>query len=144
LFGIAKRENAMNAHTHQATEKVALPDPNFILLYVESPAASAAFYADLLGRPPVESSPTFAMFALARGLKLGLWARHTVEPTASGAGGGEIAVAVAGSDTLAALHADWARRGLPIIQPPTDMDFGRTFTALDPDGHRLRVFVPAA
>jgi hypothetical protein len=24
------------------------------------------------------------------------------------------------------------------------MDFGRTFVALDPDGHRLRVFAPAA
>jgi hypothetical protein len=23
------------------------------------------------------------------------------------------------------------------------MDFGRTFVALDPDGHRLRVFAPA-
>jgi predicted DNA-binding transcriptional regulator YafY len=41
-------------------------------------------------------------------------------------------------------HADWSRRGLKIAQPPTDMDFGRTFVALDPDGHRLRVFVPAA
>jgi catechol 2,3-dioxygenase-like lactoylglutathione lyase family enzyme len=134
----------MNAHTDQATRTITVPDPNFILLYVESPPASAAFYRDLLGRPPVESSPTFAMFALAGGVMLGLWARHTVEPAASGAGGGEIAVAVADADTLAALHADWVRRGLTIIQPPTDMDFGRTFTALDPDGHRLRVFVPAA
>jgi hypothetical protein len=29
-----------------------------------------------------------------------------------------------------------------ILQPPTEMDFGRTFTAADPDGHRLRVFKP--
>ena len=28
-------------------------------------------------------------------------------------------------------------------QAPTDLDFGRTFVALDPDGHRLRVFAPA-
>jgi predicted enzyme related to lactoylglutathione lyase len=133
----------MNAHTHQATARVTAPDPNFILLYVESPAAGAAFYADLLGRPPVESSPTFAMFALASGVMLGLWARHTVEPAVTGCGGGEIAFAVADADMLHALHADWARRGLTIIQPPTDMDFGRTFTVLDPDGHRLRVFVPA-
>ena len=40
-----------------------MPDPNFILLYVDSPAASAGFYADLLGHTPVEASPTFAMFA---------------------------------------------------------------------------------
>jgi len=134
----------MNAHAHQTTTKVTLPDPNFILLYVESPAASAAFYGDLLGRPPVEASPTFAMFALASGVMLGLWARHTVEPAATGGGGGEIAFAVADADTVHALHADWVGRGLTIIQLPTDMDFGRTFAALDPDGHRLRVFAPAA
>jgi catechol 2,3-dioxygenase-like lactoylglutathione lyase family enzyme len=132
----------MNAHT-QIVAKLAVPDPSFILLYVESATASAAFYGDLLGRPPVESSPGFAMFALASGVKFGLWTRRTVEPAATGAGGGEIAFAVADADTLQALHTDWVRRGLPIVQPPTDMDFGRTFVALDPDGHRLRVFVPA-
>ena len=120
------------------------PDPNFFLLYVASPAASAAFYTDLLGHPPVESSPTFAMFALASGLMFGLWARHAVEPAATGAGGGEIALTVGDEKTLHAMHADWAARGLPIAQPPTTLDFGRTFVALDPDGHRMRIFVPAA
>jgi len=41
-----------------------MPDFSFVLLYVERPPASAAFYADLLGRPPVETSPTFAMLPL--------------------------------------------------------------------------------
>jgi catechol 2,3-dioxygenase-like lactoylglutathione lyase family enzyme len=54
-----------------------------IILYVDNPAASAAFYAALLGQAPAEQSPT-------------------------------------------------------------ELDFGRTFVALDPDGHRLRVFAPAA
>jgi predicted enzyme related to lactoylglutathione lyase len=134
----------MDNRTDPAPRTITVPDPNFILLYVESPAASAAFYSDLLGRPPVESSPTFAMFALGSGVMLGLWARHTVVPAATGGGGVEIAFAVADVDTLHALHTDWAGRVQTIIQPPTDMDFGRTFTALDPDGHRLRVFVPAA
>jgi predicted enzyme related to lactoylglutathione lyase len=114
----------------------------FILLYVDSPAASAVFYADLLGREPVETSPTFAMFPLREGVMLGLWSRHTVEPAAQAAGGGgEIAFIAEDAD---AVHADWVRRGLAIAQAPTDMDFGRTFVALDPDGHRLRVLVPAA
>ena len=30
--------------------------------------------------------------------------------------------------------------GLKILQTPTDLDFGRTFVALDPDNHRLRVY----
>ncbi|MBN9531519.1 MAG: VOC family protein [Alphaproteobacteria bacterium] len=120
-----------------------MTDPNFVLLYVDSPVASAAFYAGLLGRDPVEASPTFAMFALQSGVMLGLWSRHTVEPAATAAGGGaEIAFAVEDRDRVAALHADWQARGLPILQPPVDLDFGHTFVAADPDGHRLRVFAP--
>jgi len=120
-------------------------DVSFILLYVDKPASSAVFYADLLGRPPVESSPTFAMFSMSSGVMLGLWARQSVEPAASGAAGStEIAFTVADRRAVDAMHEDWSRRGLKIIQVPTDLDFGRTFVALDPDGHRLRVFTPNA
>ncbi|WP_163998978.1 VOC family protein [Pyxidicoccus caerfyrddinensis] len=122
-----------------------MTDPNFVLLYVDSPPASAAFYAGLLGRPAVESSPTFAMFALSSGVMLGLWSKHTVEPAAKATGGGaELAFAVADANAVRAMHADWSGRGLPIAQAPTDLDFGHTFVALDPDGHRLRVFAPSA
>lgn len=118
-------------------------DLNFVILYVDSPPTSAAFYAELLGKQPVESSPTFAMFAMKSGVMLGLWSRHTVEPAASAAGGGaEIAFTVADAEAVRATHGDWSRRGLPIAQEPTAMDFGHTFVALDPDGHRLRVFAP--
>jgi hypothetical protein len=48
------------------------------------------------------------------------------------------------ADAVEATHADWTRRGLTILQPPTAMSFGATFGALHPDGHRLRVFAPAA
>jgi predicted enzyme related to lactoylglutathione lyase len=120
-----------------------MPDPNFVILYVDSPASSARFYADLLGRPPVEASPTFAMFALESGVMLGLWARHTVAPPATVSGGGaEMAFAVDSEQTVSAMHSDWTRRGLAIVQAPVTMDFGFTFVAIDPDGHRLRVFAP--
>lgn len=108
------------------------------------PTRSAAFYADLLGKPPVEASPTFAMFALQGGLHLGLWAAHTVQPAATAVGGGELAIAVDGVPSVQALHRAWAAKGLPIAQLPVAMDFGFTFVALDPDGHRLRVFAPGA
>ncbi|MDR6870208.1 catechol 2,3-dioxygenase-like lactoylglutathione lyase family enzyme [Bosea sp. BE125] len=118
-------------------------DANFIILYVDSPLASARFYADLLGREPLDSSATFAMFALPSGIMMGLWSRHTVEPAAGAAGGGaEIAMTVTDAAAVDATHADWAARGLAILQAPTDLDFGRTFVALDLDGHRLRVFAP--
>ena len=121
-----------------------MPDVNFIILYVDNPPRSAGFYEDLLGRKPVEASPTFAMFAMESGVMLGLWSRHTVEPAAqTGGGGGEVAFTVADADQVRATHQEWQRRGLKIAQAPTAMDFGHTFVALDPDGHRLRVFAPA-
>lgn len=123
-----------------------MADPNFIILYVDNPAASADFYAALLGKPPVESSPTFAMFALPSGVMLGLWSRRTVEPAASAmlGGGSEVAFAVGSKDEVTALYDAWTGRGLRVAQEPVDMDFGHTFVALDPDGHRLRVFAAAA
>ena len=76
---------------------------------------------------------------------LGLWSRHTVEPTVtSQAGAGEVAFTVADAAAVEATFADWKQRGLAIIQQPSRMDFGHTFLALDPDGHRLRVFAPEA
>jgi len=118
--------------------------PSFCILYVDNPALSAAFYADILDRPPLESSPTFAMFSLNPHSMLGLWSKHTVEPApAAGGGGSEIALPVADDKTVDARHADWRARGLPVLQPPTRLDFGYAFVVADLDGHRLRVFAPA-
>lgn len=120
-------------------------DPNFIILYVDNPAASAAFYADLLSQKPVEQSPTFAMFVFETGGKLGLWSRSgVVPPPTAAAGGAEIAFPVADAAAVHACHDDWQRRGVTIAQAPTELDFGVSFVGLDPDGHRLRVFSPAA
>ncbi|MGJ4939203.1 VOC family protein [Bradyrhizobium sp. HKCCYLS1011] len=122
-----------------------MPDFSFLILYVDNPPASATFYSGLLERPIIEQAPTFAMLPLRDGIMLGLWSRQAVEPPANGAAGaGEIAFVVIDTGEVDRLHADWASRGLTIAQPPTRMDFGYTFTALDPDGHRLRVFRPAA
>lgn len=40
------------------------------------------------------------------------------------------------------LHAEWRKAGVPIEQELATAVFGRTFVALDPDGHRLRVCTP--
>jgi predicted enzyme related to lactoylglutathione lyase len=120
-------------------------DPTYFLLYVDDPIRSGAFYGQLLGRSPVESSATFVMFVLDSGVKLGFWARPTVLPQATGsAGASELAIALDNVDAVRAMHDDWRRRDVPIIQAPTDLDFGHTFVALDPDGHRIRVFAPVA
>jgi len=60
----------------------------YFLLYVDSPTTSANFYSRLLDKPPVELNPTFALFILDNGVKLGLWSRHSVEPATQVTGGG--------------------------------------------------------
>jgi catechol 2,3-dioxygenase-like lactoylglutathione lyase family enzyme len=120
-----------------------MPTPDYILLYVENPAASARFYAELLGRQPVEASPGFVLFVSASGAKLGLWARSDVQPQPSNAiDGAEIAFTLTDAAAVHAAHDDFRVRGWRIAQPPTEMDFGTTFVMLDPDGHRLRFFAP--
>jgi predicted enzyme related to lactoylglutathione lyase len=113
--------------------------PNFILLYVENPQASAAFYEKLLSRPPIESSKHFAMFGFDTGLCLGLWMRDDVQPKPSSKpGAAEVLFPIETRQAVDTLCADWRKLGLSIAQEPTTMDFGYTFVALDPDGHRLR------
>ena len=118
--------------------------PHFILLYVDEPQASAAFYARWLDRQPLDSSPNFVMFELSPALRLGLWARRDVKPApGSATDTGELAMAVGSNEEVEAFCADQRRKGVTILQEPVTMDFGRTFLAADPDGHRLRVFCPA-
>lgn len=120
-----------------------MPDFNFILLHVRDHAASATLYHELLGIPIVDVKPDIAILPLRDGVMLGLWSRETVEPASSGqTGASEIAFAVADAATVEAMHVEWRDRGLSIIQAPTPMSFGTTFVAVDPDGHRLRVFAP--
>ncbi|MCB8823101.1 VOC family protein [Microvirga rosea] len=122
-----------------------MSQPHFILLFVDRPEASASFYGGLLDKTPVELSPTFALFALAPGLMLGLWSRHTAAPAVTAPpGASEVAFTVADEAAVRATYEAWRQRGVAILQPPEVVDFGVTFTASDPDGHRLRVFAPDA
>jgi predicted enzyme related to lactoylglutathione lyase len=115
------------------------------ILYVADPAASAKFYAGLLQQPIVDQSPNFAMLPLRDGVMLGLWAKSDVDPKGPlSPGGSEIGFTAESADAVRALHAAWKDRGAKIVQAPTQKDFGFTFTAEDQDGHRLRVFHPAA
>ena len=118
-----------------------MPKFNFVLLYVTDPLASADFYSRLLGRPPVEASSTFAMINLHDDIMLGLWLRKDVLPRpVASPGGSEVVFAVADADEVRTTYRKWVEQRLGIVQPPTEMDFGHTFVALDPDGNRLRVY----
>ncbi len=120
-----------------------MTDLSFVILYVRDVAKSQAFYADLLGKPAREASPGFAMFAAAPSLMLGLWRADDVEPRATAPGGGEICMNADAPAVVDAIAEQWRGKGIEIAQAPTKMDFGYTFVALDPDGHRVRVVAPA-
>lgn len=118
--------------------------PTYTLLLVDDPRASGRFYADLLGVEPVDASDTFVLFALQGGLMLGLWSRHTVTPPpGAGAGGAELGFRLDDAAAVDTCCADWRGRGVRIAAEPADLDFGHSFLALDPDGHRLRVYALA-
>ncbi len=116
---------------------------DYILLAVRDPLGSAGLYTRLLGAEPVEKSPTFVLYVTGNGGKIGLWRADGMQPAAKPAGGAEISFTEPDKAALLATYDAWKSLGLTILQPPTDMDFGFTFTAEDPDGHRLRPFVPA-
>jgi catechol 2,3-dioxygenase-like lactoylglutathione lyase family enzyme len=115
----------------------------FMLLYVTDAEKSALFYQDLLGREPKRSSPGFVTLTLENGFTIALWSKDGAVPAADFTGSStELVFAVDGAVKLDANYADWAGRELKIAMEPTDLHFGRTFVALDPDGHRIRVVAP--
>jgi catechol 2,3-dioxygenase-like lactoylglutathione lyase family enzyme len=119
-----------------------MTDLSFVLLYVADVPRAEAFYADVLGRSALESSPGFAMFEAAPGIKLGLWRADEVAPKATPPGGGEVCIVAESDAAVEAAAAAWRAKGHAVALAPTRLDFGYTFVGLDPDGHRLRVFAP--
>ena len=115
--------------------------PSTLLQYVRDVAASATVYSGILGKPPVEQSPGFALFLLGDGAALGLWQRDDVQPAVSAqAGAAELAMLVAKPETVQQTHDAWRALGVQILQAPVTLEFGHTFVGVDPDGHRLRVY----
>ena len=110
----------------------------FVLLFVTNPQKSSLFYQEIFNIKPIEESPTFVMFSLPNGVMLGLWNRYTAEPRVEAMPGAlEICFPTEDVDQL---YEEWGKKRVTIAQKPTDMDFGRTFVILDPDGHRIRAY----
>jgi len=81
---------------------------------------------------------------MENGFKLGLWLKSEVDPKVVGQGAtNELVFQLADDATVDATFSEWSQKGLTMAQRPTKMDFGYTFVALDPDGHRLRAYALA-
>ena len=117
---------------------MSVPALGFVLLFVENPLKSSEFYQKILGGNPVEESPTFVMFALKNGVMLGLWSKYTAEPRVDApAGALEICFP---SENVDALYEEWEENMLLLLKNPQIWTLGVLFVALDPDGHRIRVY----
>lgn len=112
------------------------------VLYVADVSKSVAFYRDLFVLEPSYYGEGFALFELESG-QLRLWQQDEVVPTVSSShsvglkDGCELAFNLGEENALDNLF-DKLSTMAEILQLPCQMSFGKAFTALDPDGHRLR------
>lgn len=113
--------------------------PDFIALQVRDLEAAAQFYTTRLGlrRAPVspphavvfDTGPTsFAVREPLPGVDLAAVAQPGVG-----------VVLWLAADDAQALHDTLVEAGVPIVVPPFDGPFGRTFTFTDPDGYAVTV-----
>ncbi|OKB65571.1 phenazine biosynthesis protein [Serratia marcescens] len=114
--------------------------PNSVILYVDNVEASTAFYQAILGEGPIEAFPGFSVFSLKDGFILGLQTKHDIEPKPQPAFGGfELCLTDISIEEVDAIYRDFKARNVPMALPPSRLEFGYTFVALDPDGHRIRL-----
>lgn len=114
--------------------------PDLIILAVENPQQSATFYSELLAIEPKESSEFFCLLEWSQYFRLGLWAKHRIQPEATpNIGGFEVCIPVYTNEEVDRLYEQWQTKGMNILQKPTKMDFGYTFVAESPDRLRLRI-----
>ncbi|MCL2297143.1 MAG: VOC family protein [Proteobacteria bacterium] len=114
--------------------------PNSVILYVNDVDASTKFYESLFGEAPVETFPGFSVFLLKDNFILGLQTKHDIEPKPQPAFGGfELCLGDITVEEVNAAYRDFKARNIPMALPPTQLEFGYTFVALDPDGHRIRL-----
>ncbi|NBJ13005.1 VOC family protein [Microvirga arsenatis] len=117
--------------------------PNLILLYVDNPERSAAFYERLFAAPPAAVLPTYVAFEFENGLTFSLWSTSAKNFVSGGSGHrSEIAFMVPEDQMVRELHERWRQDGVTLEQPLHEAVFGLTFVAVDPDGHRIRVCTP--
>lgn len=114
--------------------------PNSVILYVDNVEVSTEFYKSLFSEGPIEAFPGFSVFSLKGGFILGLQTKHDIEPKPQAAFGGfELCLSDISVEEVDAIYQEFASRKIPMALPPTKLEFGYTFVALDPDGHRIRL-----
>ncbi|MEZ9654798.1 VOC family protein [Vibrio splendidus] len=111
------------------------------VLYVENIHRSMDFYAKAFECEPKQLSPTFAALDFADNVKITLKQSDFLTPASTIRGGGtELSMPLADKETLKILYKAWKEKGIQLEQAPEESIYGINFLAVDPDGHRIRVF----
>lgn len=114
--------------------------PNSLILYVSDVDISTEFYRKILKAEPLQRFEDFTVFSLSDQFVLGLQAKDAIDPKAQDQFGGfELCLGDVTKETVDAMYAQFVKDQVSILMAPCTLDFGYTFVALDPDGHRLRV-----
>ncbi|MDN3682084.1 VOC family protein [Vibrio tapetis subsp. quintayensis] len=112
-----------------------------IVLYVEDVQRSMAFYAKAFNCEPKLLSPTFAALDFASNVKITLKQTDALTPASTVKGGGtELSIPVTDKDELDSLFDKWSQQGVEFAQEREESVYGINFVAIDPDGHRIRIF----
>ncbi len=113
---------------------------DLVNLFVRDIEQARRFWSETLGFPVIQelSGAGFVALRPAGGSIIALQDAATLPPgQAVQPGGFELGLKV---DDVDAVWQDWQARGVPLLTPPMDLPFGRTFLAQTPDGHLVRVY----
>ncbi|CAM5235067.1 VOC family protein [Streptomyces sp. NPDC005930] len=114
--------------------------PNLFLVYVNDVERATAFYSDLFDIKPVITTPRYVPFEVAPGVLFAVWSGRTDQVAPGTPRTSEVGLMVPGSAAAVdAVHAEWAAKGVTVVEEPHDEVFGRTFVVADPDGNLIRV-----
>ncbi|WP_431874484.1 VOC family protein [Amycolatopsis sacchari] len=112
--------------------------PDFIALQVRDLERAASFYEEQLGLDRAEVSPPHAVVFATTPVAFAV--REPLPGVDLDAGRPGLGVALwLHADDAQTLHDKLAEGGVPIVAPPFDGPFGRTFTFTDPDGYAVTV-----
>jgi len=112
--------------------------PDFVALQVRDLERSARFYTERLGLQRAPVSPPGAVVFTTTPIPFAV-REPMVDLDATSRLGWGVALWLKASEDIDGLHGDLAGSGVPIVTPPFDSPFGRTFAFADPDGYVITV-----
>ncbi|WP_223229686.1 VOC family protein [Pseudoalteromonas piscicida] len=113
-----------------------------LVLYVSDIKLSEAFYRQLFQCEAAQLSPTFVSLKCASNVSIALKQNTALTPPSRITGGGtEISIVQPSQEAFLALYDTWKLLDIEFARAPQAEVYGTSFVVLDPDKHRIRVFV---